>query len=114
MLLRVLGPAPGVYLVLGPVFPEVAHRGPSLNWSGGHIPIRGAPYVYRLLCVYECATKMVSLCEPIIIGEQAGKVSVAVQSDTHTTALLKSLSQSVPRCPKVYPVCPLLAVLCFP
>ena len=54
---------------------------------------------------------MVSLCEPIIIGEQ---VSVAVQSDTHTTALLKSLSQSVPRCPKVYPVCPPLAVLCFP
>ena len=35
MLLRVLGLASGVCLALGPVFPEVAHRGPSLNWSGG-------------------------------------------------------------------------------
>ena len=52
MLLRVLGPASGVYLALGLVFPEVAHRGPSLNWSGGgHIPIRGAPYVCPCACV---------------------------------------------------------------
>ena len=35
MLLRVLGPAPEVCLALGSVFPEVMHRGPSLNWSGG-------------------------------------------------------------------------------
>ena len=40
MLLRVLGPAPGVCLALGPVFPEVAHRGPSLIWSGGAYPVR--------------------------------------------------------------------------
>ena len=35
MLLRVLGQPSGVSLVLGPEFPEVAHRSPSLNWSGG-------------------------------------------------------------------------------
>ena len=40
MLLRVLGPAPGVCLALGPVFPEVAHRGSSLVWSGGAYPVR--------------------------------------------------------------------------
>ena len=40
MLLRVLGLAPGVCLALGPVFPEVAHRGPSLIWSGGAYPVR--------------------------------------------------------------------------
>ena len=27
----------GVCLALGPVFPEVAHKGPSLNWSGGRV-----------------------------------------------------------------------------
>ena len=52
MLLRVLGLASGVCLALGPEIPEVAHRGPSLDWSGGHIPIRGAPYVCIL--VYVC------------------------------------------------------------
>ena len=46
MLLRVLDLASGVCLALDPEFPEVVHRGPSLNWSGGggwegHIPIRG-------------------------------------------------------------------------
>ena len=51
MLLRVLGPASGVCLALGPVFPEIAHKGPSLNWSGGDIPIRGAPYVF---CLFVC------------------------------------------------------------
>ena len=35
MLLQVLGPASRVCLALGPVFPEVVHRGPNLNWSGG-------------------------------------------------------------------------------
>ena len=50
-----LGPASGVCLALGPVFPEVVHRGPSLNWSGGHIPIRGAPYVLSFcVCVCVC------------------------------------------------------------
>ena len=34
----VLGPPSGVCLALGPVFPEVAHRGPSLNWSRGAYP----------------------------------------------------------------------------
>ena len=34
MLLQVLGLASGVCLALGPEFPEVAHRGPNLNWSG--------------------------------------------------------------------------------
>ena len=38
VLLQVLGPASGVCLALGPVFPQVAHRGPSLNWSGGAYP----------------------------------------------------------------------------
>ena len=35
MLLRVLGQPSGVSLALGSEFPEVAHRSPSLNWSGG-------------------------------------------------------------------------------
>ena len=35
-----LGLASGFCLALGPEFPEVAHRGPSLNWSGGVYPIR--------------------------------------------------------------------------
>ena len=30
--------ASGVCLALGPEFPEVARRGPSLNWSGGAYP----------------------------------------------------------------------------
>ena len=57
MLLRVLGPASKVCLALGPVFPEVTHRGPSLNWpggGGGHILIRGAPYVCLSFCIYVC------------------------------------------------------------
>ena len=48
MLLRVLGPASGVCLALGPVFPGVAHGVPALIGLGGHIPIRGAPYVCPL------------------------------------------------------------------
>ena len=55
MLLRVLGPAPGVCLALGPVFPEVAHRGPSLIWSGGGggggISRKGAPLHTFVLCL---------------------------------------------------------------
>ena len=35
VLLQVLGLASGVCLALDPEFPEVVHRGPSLNWSGG-------------------------------------------------------------------------------
>ena len=56
MLLRVLGPAPGVCLALGPVFPEVAHRGPSLIWSGGGgISRKGAPYIlFVFVCVHVC------------------------------------------------------------
>ena len=53
MLLRVLGPAPGVCLALGPVFPEVAHRGPSLNWSGGAYPVREL-LTSCVLCVCVC------------------------------------------------------------
>ena len=55
MLLRVLGPASGVCLALGPVFPEVAHRGPSLNWSGGGI---GELLMFVLLsfCVCVCVS----------------------------------------------------------
>ena len=61
VLLRVLGLASGVCLALGPEFPEVAHRGPHLIWSGGHIPIRGAPYICRfvLLCVFACYLSIV-------------------------------------------------------
>ena len=54
MLLRVLGPAPGVYLVLSPVVPEVAHRGPSLNWSGGHIPLGSSLRLSSFVCVQVC------------------------------------------------------------
>ena len=61
MLLRVLGPAPGVCLALGPVFPEVAHRSPSLIWSGGGggggggISRKGAPYIlFVFVCVHVC------------------------------------------------------------
>ena len=50
MLLRVLGPASGVCLALGPVFPEVAHRGPSLNWSWGGISPLGE--LLTFLCVW--------------------------------------------------------------
>ena len=35
VLLQVLGLAPGVCLVLGPVFPEVVHRVPALIGLGG-------------------------------------------------------------------------------
>ena len=67
MLLRVLGPAPGVCLALGPVFPEVAHRGPSLMWSGGGISRKGAPYIlcplfcpwFCPLCVFMCVCESV-------------------------------------------------------
>ena len=57
MLLRVLGLTSGVCLVLDPVFPEVAHRGPSLNlvW-GGDISHYGAPYTFcpfvMCMCVH--------------------------------------------------------------
>ena len=63
MLLRVLGLASGICLALGPEFPEVAHRSPSLNWSGGggHIPIRGAPYIYNFVCVM-CVCVCVCVC----------------------------------------------------
>ena len=58
MLLRVLGPASGVCLALGPVFPEIVHRGPSLNWSGGGgggISPLGELLTFVLcLCVYVC------------------------------------------------------------
>ena len=62
MLLRVLGPAPGVCLVLGPVFPEVAHRGPSLIWSGGAYPIREllTPLFFVLVCA--CVHVCVCVC----------------------------------------------------
>ena len=52
MLLRVLGPASGVCLALGPVFPEVAHRGPSLNWSGGGISPLGELLTFVHLYTY--------------------------------------------------------------
>ena len=51
MLLRVLGPASGVCLTLGPEFPEVAHRGPSLNWSGGAYPVRELFMSFVLVCM---------------------------------------------------------------
>ena len=56
MLLRVLGPAPGVCLALGPVFPEVAHRGPSLIRSLPFCPLCAAHVCMcacLLVCVYE-------------------------------------------------------------
>ena len=49
-----LGPASGVCLALGPEFPEVVHRVPALiclGGGGGHIPIRGAPYILVCVCV---------------------------------------------------------------
>ena len=78
MLLQVLGPASGVCLALGSVFPEVAHRGPSLNWSGGggggggisplgsslHLSLvcvcvhRCVCVYVRCVCVYLCVCKM--------------------------------------------------------
>ena len=55
MLLRVLGLASGVCLALGPVFLEVAHRGPSLNWSGGGISPLGELLTFvRFVCVCVC------------------------------------------------------------
>ena len=56
MLLQVLGPTSEVCLVLGPEFPEVVHRGPSLNWSGGgggQYPIRELLTSF-VLCVCVC------------------------------------------------------------
>ena len=53
MLLRVLGLASGVCLALGPEFPEVAHRGPSIVGLGGRIPIRGVSYIV-VVCVCVC------------------------------------------------------------
>ena len=47
----VLGPASGVCLALGPEFPEVAHRTPSLNWSGGAYPIREVLTSFVLLFI---------------------------------------------------------------
>ena len=44
-----LGPASGVCLALGPVFLEVAHRGPSLNWSRGGISPLGELLTFVLL-----------------------------------------------------------------
>ena len=47
--------------MLGSEFPEVAHRGPSLNWSGGGHILRGAPYVLCqpfVLCVCVCVLRM--------------------------------------------------------
>ena len=60
MLLQVLGPAPGVCLALGPMFPEVAHRGPSLIWSGGWggISRKGA-----LLTSFVLLPSFVCVCE---------------------------------------------------
>ena len=66
MLLRVLGPAPGVCLALGPVFPEVAHRGPSLIWSGEAYPIRELltplSFVLVCVCVHVCVCVCVCVC----------------------------------------------------
>ena len=67
MLLRVLGPASGVCLALGPVFPEVAHRGPSHNWSGGGISPLGELLMFALLsclCVCVCVHVCVCACVP--------------------------------------------------
>ena len=52
MLLRVLGPPSGLCIALArPEFPEVAHSGPSLNWSGGAHPIRELLIRPFVLCV---------------------------------------------------------------
>ena len=68
MLLQVLGPASGVCLALGPVFPEVVHRGPSLNWSGGaYLPIRRAPYV----CFFwTCVVHVKNICCSLVPRSQ--------------------------------------------
>ena len=58
VLLRVLGLASGVCRALGPEFPEVAHRGPSLNWSGEGISPLGELLTFVLcpcMCVCICA-----------------------------------------------------------
>ena len=69
MLLRVLGPASGVCLALGPVFPEVAHRGPSLIWSGG------APYVL-FVCLCVCVCVCVCVCRQHQAGSKLCKVMI--------------------------------------
>ena len=53
VLLRVLGLASGVCLALGPEFPEIAHRGPSLNWSGGGISPLGE-LLTVVVCLFVC------------------------------------------------------------
>ena len=44
-------------LALGPVFPEVVHRGPSLIWSGGAYPVRELLtfFVFFVLCSCCCS-----------------------------------------------------------
>ena len=50
-----------VYIALDPVFSEVAHRGPSLNWSGGGIsPLW--ELVTCLVCVCVCVCVNVLVC----------------------------------------------------
>ena len=71
MLLQVFGLTSGVSLVLGPVFPEVVHKGPSLNLVKGDISHYRAPYTFCLfvmcMCVYiymcYCSSGSTSMCE---------------------------------------------------